>query len=173
VKRGGNFLVMAMSAAGRAAMGSAGISSVRSAARGRSAVTSAAAATARRTRRRPAGIGSSTWRRSTVAAVTPVTGRAAAAGVGTVGASAWCYHRLLHVERWPAVGAAAVGPAARVVLILPRLFGRLRVIRSRLRRYLPLAWSVSLIAPLILIRSAAVFVRPAAIRLTLLGPLLA
>src|SRR5579872_1885375 len=160
---------MAMSAAGRAAMGSAGISSVRSAARRRSAVTAAAAATARCTGRRPAGIGSATRWRSTVTAIISVRGCATAASVRTIGTSAsGSHHRLLHVERWTAVVAAVVA-ATRVVLILPRLFGRLRIIGSRLRRYLPLPWTASLFTSLILIRPAAVFVGPAAIRWPLLA----
>ena len=133
MKRGGNHLVVTVSATRRAAMRSAsGAASARSSAGSPAAVSaarrSAAVTTAAgRTGHRPSGIGARTRRPTTIRPVSASSRSAwrwAAAGIRA--SAARRHDRLLHVERWPA-RSAIVEAAARIVLILPR---RLRTIAN-------------------------------------------
>jgi hypothetical protein len=112
------------------------------------ATISSVTAATRRAWHWPGRIGASaTWLPATISSVAAAVGRARHWSARIGASAARRYNRLPHINCWPA-RSAVVGASARVVFILPRRRGRLRIVRSRLRRALP-------------------FKRPAAVRLNL------
>ena len=90
---------------------------------GRAAVSAAAG----RAWRWPAGIGPAARLPATISSVTTATRRARHWSARIGASAARRYDRLLHIECWPA-GSAAVVASARVIFILPRRRGRLRIV---------------------------------------------